>query len=380
MNNIKGLLTIFFLSAFFPTVGLDVLVCTKDFPSHGNWFVCNQITEFVRNGHEVTILARDLKSTTANDYHPDIIRYNLLEKTFVDHLPDDLRTFDIILCQFSSLAPYVINFKEKNNLKGKLFVFVRGAFCHRHERHKELRKRIFKEADLLVPICKFSRNQLIRLGCNAKKIKIIHSTIDCDKFFYRPRPLPKDKIKIVTTSRLTEQKGLEYAIKAMKRVLKKYPNCEYTIIGDGELREELTQLIRSLHLEKKVFLVGWKTPSELREILDESHIFLHPSVTKKNGGHEAIPTSIMEALATGIPAICTYHAGIPELIKSGITGFLVPERDERALAIQIEFLIEHPEIWNRIGLAGRKAVKKNFDKKIENKRFINFCKKYVFSK
>ena len=386
MNNRKGLLTIFFLVAFFPIVGrtidrkLNVLFCVKSFPSHGNWFVCNQITEFVRNGHEVTILARDPKCTTANDHHPDIIRYNLLEKTFVGYLPENLRSFDIILCQFSSLASYIIDFNKKNNLEGKLFIFVRGAFRYRHERYKEFRKRIFKKADLLVPICEFSRDQLIRLGCDTKKIKIIHSTIDCDKFFYRPRPLLNNEIKIVTTSRLTEQKGLEYAIKAMKRVLKKYPNCEYTIIGDGELREELTQLICSLHLEKKVFLVGWKTPSELREILDESHIFLHPSVTRKNGGHEGIPTSIMEALAGGIPAICTYHAGIPELIKSGITGFLVPERDERALGIQIEFLIEHPEIWNRIGLAGRKAVKKNFDKKIENKKFISFCKKYVFSK
>ena len=388
MNNRRSLLAIFFLAFFFPILSLaanrklNVLFCVKSFPAYTNWFILNQMTEFVEAGHNITILSRDPKFTTANDHHPDIVRYNLLEKTFVDHLPDDLRSFDIILCQFSSLAPYAIDFIEKYNIAGKLFVFVRGAFCYRHAsvRHKKLRKKIFKKAFKLFPVCKFSEDQLIQLGCDPNKIKIIHSTIDCNKFPYKQRPLPQGKIKIVTTSRLTEQKGLEYAIKAMKAVLAKHPNCEYKIIGDGELREKLTQLIYSLHLEKNVFLVGWKTPDALRKILYKSHFFLHPSVTRISGGHEATPTSIMEALATGLPAICTYHAGIPELIEEGITGFLVPEKDENALAKKIEFLIEHPEIWNRIGLAGRKAVEKNYDKKTENKKFINFCRKYIFSK
>ncbi len=388
MNNRRSLLAIFFLASFFPILSqdisrkLNVLFCVKSFPAYTNWFVLNQMTEFVEAGHNITILARDPRFTTANDHHPDVVRYKLLEKTFVGHLPDDLRSFDIILCQFSSLAPYAIDFIEKYDIKGKLFVFVRGAFCYRHAsaRHKKLRRKIFKKAVKLFPVCKFSMVQLIRLGCDPNKIKIIHSTIDCNKFPYKQRPLPQRKINIVTTSRLVEQKGLKDAINAIKIVLEKYPNCKYTIIGDGDLRENLTQLIYSLHLEKNVFLVGWKTPDALRKILYKSHFFLHPSVTRENGGHEATPTSIMEALATGLPAICTYHAGIPELIKEGITGFLVPEKDDYALAKKIEFLIEHPEIWNRIGLAGRKAVEKNYDKKTENKRFINFCIKYVFSK
>ncbi len=388
MNNRKTLLAIFFLSSFFPILSLaanrklNVLFCVKSFPAYTNWFILNQMTEFIEAGHNITILARDPRFTTANDHHPDIVRYNLLEKTFVGHLPDDLRSFDIILCQFSSLAPYAIDFIEKYDIKGKLFVFVRGAFCYRHAsaRHKELRKRIFKKTFIFFTVCKFSKDQLARLGCNANKIEVIHSTIDCNEFSYKPRSAPKDKINIITTCRLVEQKGLEYAIKAIRKVLKKHPNCEYKIIGDGNLREKLTQLIYSLHLEKKVFLLGWKTPGELREILDEAHIFLHPSITRKNGGCEGIPNSVMEALAKGIPAICTYHAGIPELIKDGITGFLVPEKDVRALAKKIEFLIEHPEIWNTIGWAGRKAVEKNFDKQTENKRFMNLCKKYVFSK
>jgi colanic acid/amylovoran biosynthesis glycosyltransferase len=361
------------------TQKLRVLFCVKSFPSYTSWFILNQITEFIRQGHDVTILARDHQLTTVNNTHPEIIHLRLLEKTYINTLPEHKHSFDIILCQFSSLAPYVIDFTEKYHITGKLFVFVRGAFCYRKKQHEKIRKKIFEKTDMFLSVCEFSKNQLVALGCDPKKIKIVHSTIDTHTFSYTPRQTPKDTIHIITTSRLSEQKGLEYAIKAVKDVLKQHPNCDYTIIGDGKIRKKIEQLIINFDLEKKIFLLGWKKPDEIIAILDNSHIFLHPSITTSNGGSEGIPTSIMEAMALGIPVVATAHAGIPELIENDITGFLVPEKNSKELAEKVVFLIKNQKLWNKIGIAGRKAVEKEFDKTTENQKFINFCKKYVFS-
>jgi len=184
------------------------------------------------------------------------------------------------------------------------------------------------------------------------------------------------KIKKYTLLLLVDllvKKGLDYAIKAVHILVKKYPNLQYLIIGDGRLRKELQDLIETLGLERHISLVGLKTPDEVIKLLETSHIFILPSVTRN--AQEGIPNALKEAMAMGIPVVSTYHAGIPELVENGITGFLVPEKDEHALADKIEFLIEHTEIWNSIVLAGRRFVEKHFEREKENKKLIEACQK-----
>jgi colanic acid/amylovoran biosynthesis glycosyltransferase len=102
--------------------------------------------------------------------------------------------------------------------------------------------------------------------------------------------------------------------------------------------------------------------------MSESDIFLAPSVTSLNGDQEGIPVVLMEALASGMPVISTYHSGIPELIEDGKSGFLTPERDVDALTEKICYLIEHNEKWQDIGNCGRKQVEEKYDINILNER------------
>ena len=88
----------------------------------------------------------------------------------------------------------------------------------------------------------------------------------------------------------------------------------------------------------------------------------------------------MEALAIGLPVISTFHSGIPELIKDGETGFLVPERDVDALAERLEFLIDHPEIWRKIGQAGRRFVEENYNIDRLNDQLVNIYRGLVEGK
>lgn len=138
-------------------------------------------------------------------------------------------------------------------------------------------------------------------------------------------------------------------------------NIEYNVIGDGPLRESLQQLIQDLNVGHIVKLLGWKQHQEIVEILDNSHIFLAPSVTAKGGDQEGTPNVLKEAMAMGLPVISTPHGGIPELIEDGISGFLVPERDADAIAEKLSYLIEHPEVWPQMGQVGRAQVEEKYD-------------------
>jgi colanic acid/amylovoran biosynthesis glycosyltransferase len=71
--------------------------------------------------------------------------------------------------------------------------------------------------------------------------------------------------------------------------------------------------------------------------------------------------TLKEAMAMGLPVISTLHGGIPELVKDGISGFLVPERDVDAIAQRLIYLIEHPEIWPQMGKAGRAYVETHYN-------------------
>jgi colanic acid/amylovoran biosynthesis glycosyltransferase len=84
-------------------------------------------------------------------------------------------------------------------------------------------------------------------------------------------------------------------------------------------------------------------------------------VTSTTGDKEGIPTILVEAQATGLPVVSTWHAGVPEVVVDGKTGFLVKERDANELAVRLLCLIDHPEDWSKLGSAGREHVSGHFD-------------------
>ena len=203
---------------------------------------------------------------------------------------------------------------------------------------------------------------MIALGCKEKKIIIHRMGIDTSKFRYFPcKLIGNENIRILTVARLVEKKGVQYGIQAFAKVLKKYSNIEYKIVGDGPLKEDLESMIKRLGIGEKVKLLGRMAQEEVIEIMKDATILLAHSVTGDNGDQEGIPVVLMEALALGLPVISTYHSGIPELVKDGKSGFLVPEKDIDSLAEKLMYLIKDPKIRIKISQEGRKYVKENHD-------------------
>jgi colanic acid/amylovoran biosynthesis glycosyltransferase len=206
------------------------------------------------------------------------------------------------------------------------------------------------------------RRAVVDLGCDTKKIEIQRAGIPLDQFPFRDRAVPENgQWRFVQAGRLIEKKGLPVTLRAFSTFLKQHPNAALTIAGEGPLLPELQRFARELGVADRVSFTGFISQEQLREIYYRSHIFLHPSQTGRDGNQEGIPNSMLEAMATGLPVFATEHGGIPEAIENGVSGVLVPERDDEALARALLSAAQDPGLLQRIGQAGGSAVRRNFD-------------------
>src|SRR5215813_2130795 len=204
------------------------------------------------------------------------------------------------------------------------------------------------------------RRALVDLGCNQEKIEVQRTGIPLEEFPFRERAVPKNgEWRFVQAGRLIEKKGLPVTLRAFEVFVRQYPNATLTIAGEGPLLRELETLARELKI--RVSFTGFVSQDRLREIYYRSHVFLHPSQTGRDGNQEGIPNSMLEAMATGLPVFATEHGGIPEAIENGISGVLVPERDDEALACALINAAQNPAFLSQIAQSGAEAVRKNFD-------------------
>ncbi|MGK7916802.1 MAG: glycosyltransferase [Prochloraceae cyanobacterium] len=385
------------------------------FPVLSEAFILNQITGLIDRGHEVYIHALNGHPKGTTKVHPVVEEYSLLERTYyTPERPEnrfllalkgigllltnlhknslsclklldeakygktsepwkriyraiallEAQPYDIIHCQFGTIGPTALMFRKAGFLQGKLVTIFRGIDISRHvqEHGENVYDELFAQGDFFLANCEFFRRRAIKVGCDPQKIVVHGSGLDCHKFAFEPRQLPADgRVRIATTGRLVEKKGIEYAIRAIAQVAQVHPNIEYRIIGDGPLKASLQNLIDELKIGHFVKLLGWKQQQEIIEILETCHLFVAPSVTAADGNQDAPVNTLKEAMAMGMPVISTYHGGIPELVEDDVSGFLVPERDAGAIAQKLIYLIEHPEIWTQMTKAGRDRVEEKYD-------------------
>jgi len=358
---------IFNASMFCSTKNLKILVVVNYFPHPLQFFILNQITGLIDKGNDVWILANNKRKT--GKVQDEIFTYGLLDKTKYDISQFDLDTFDIIYCQIGDLAIKFATIKSKLKSRWKLVSAFRGFDAtNLIKKNPKIYSTLFNVCDLLLPVCNFFKDCLIQADCPKEKIKVHHSAIDCKQFIFKPRIKNMNTINIVTIARLYPLKGHKYAIRAVANLIKKNINISYTIVGDGWLKEKLSKLIENLGCKEKINIVGEKSHEEIVEILNKAHIFLLASHTTQDFITEGVPNALMEAMACELPVISTYHGGIPELVKDGVSGFLVPEKNILALTHKLEYLILHPELWPILGSAGKSQVLKKYNIEVNNEK------------
>lgn len=223
--------------------------------------------------------------------------------------------------------------------------------------HVGVYRKLAEKASLFLCVSEFIRREAIAAGFPPEKLLVHYIGIDRTTFV---APLkPADVESVLFVGRLVEMKGCEYLLHAMRIVQTTRPSCTLTIIGDGPLRPELERL--AANLKVGCLFMGLQPAGVVRQMLKQCRLLSLPSVVAANGDTEGLPTVLIEAQAMGIPVVSTYHAGIPECVADGVTGILVPERDNNALAVAILKLLEDSNLWERCHYATQSHIDNQFD-------------------
>lgn len=150
---------------------------------------------------------------------------------------------------------------------------------------------------------------------------------------------------------MSKEKGVDYLLKAMKKVIKEYPEAKLLIAGDGKERENLVKLTKMLNIEKNVEFLGWKTKDELKKIYEDIDFLVVPSIWQEPFGLTAV-----EAMAYGRPVIAFDVSGLRESVENDVNGFLVNVLDVNNLAEKIIDLLKDENTLNKFSKNARKKA------------------------
>jgi glycosyltransferase involved in cell wall biosynthesis len=236
---------------------------------------------------------------------------------------------------------------------------------HGHDLHVEKRMldRKVDASAFVVAISDYNRETMVDFcGDDARrKIHVVHCGVDADVFEYRERPAHDGPLRLMNIGRFDEVKGHEYLVEACARLKERGVDFRCDIVGDGPRRGRIQERIEAAGLGDRVVILGAQPRPEVARLLREADVFVLPSVMAANGEREGIPVALMEAMVAGLPVVSTVLSGIPELVESGTSGWLVPPRDADALADALQRLADDPELRLRLGRAGHRKVREEFD-------------------
>ena len=209
-------------------------------------------------------------------------------------------------------------------------------------------------AAFVVAISSFGRSQLSRWVASARwpDIRVVHCGLE-EAFFARPDELAACLApRLVCVGRLCEQKGQLLLVQAAASLVREGVPLELVLAGDGEMRGQIEQEIELLGLGRHVRITGWIGSDQVRSELLGARALVLPSFA------EGLPVVIMEAMALGRPVISTYVAGIPELVRDGMEGWLVPAGDVDAVAEAMRACLSAPaEALAQMGRAALARVR-----------------------
>lgn len=194
-----------------------------------------------------------------------------------------------------------------------------------------------KRASFVVAISSYCQSQLFRWCDRAywSKIHIVHCGLDRSFGDSLLTPVP-DNNQLVCVGRLNEQKGHLVLLEAAHQLALEGIKFKLVLVGDGPLRPQVETLIAQFNLRDYITITGWADNAAVQQHIISSRGMILASFA------EGLPVVIIEALALGRPVVSTYIAGIPELVKQGVCGWLVPSGSVTALTTAMRQLLQTP--------------------------------------
>lgn len=375
---------------------MKVLYFTNSFGSTTTTFIYQEVVQMAhRSGVEVSVITSERVN---NDKFPfESIRvipfpytsmwYKLLWQLYKNNLIlsyyspgyakkitqaiDDFKP-DVIHCHFGDVGLMLLdNFNNKNNIP--VFIHFHGYDASQKLNNSLVYRCRIKKAlqqSFIHPIfvANHMYEEVLGKGITADKKRVLYCGIDVTKF---KRSKAKSSHKVfLQVSSFREKKGHRYTLFAFSKFLTTVTEpSQYRLIlaGGGPGLEEIQDLAKDLNIADQVIFPGWVTHQEAKQLMDEADFFVHHSITSSSGDKEGLPNAIIEAMAMELPILATNHAGIPELVKDGVNGFLVNEGDIEHYAAKLKEILS----WNYLP-QNRERVKTMFEVQQHNNLLFKY--------
>lgn len=213
--------------------------------------------------------------------------------------------------------------------------------------------------DRIVAISDGVYNALVKGGVEKKKIVRVHSAVDADAYLVERKQglreelgIPEGSLVIGIVAQLIERKGHRFLLEVMPDILEKFPRTIVLILGEGHLDTKIRELVKSLGIEKNVIFAGFR--NDIPYVLKEMDMLVHPATM------EGLGVAILQAMASSLPVIASGVGGIPEAVRDGENGILVPPADSSAIKNAVIKLLADSDLRRKMGQNGRKIVEEEF--------------------
>jgi glycosyltransferase involved in cell wall biosynthesis len=214
--------------------------------------------------------------------------------------------------------------------------------------------------DRVIAISEAIGKILLSEGLPAGKLRCVQDAVEItprvehpDKaWFHQTFEIPDEALTLGVVAQLITRKGHSVLLEALPKILAQFPETRVFFFGKGPLDEALKAAVRQQGLEHRVILAGFR--EDLDRILPCLDLVVHPAY------REGMGVSLLQASLAEVPIVATLVGGIPEAVKDGLTGLLVPPKDPERLAEAIIELLKDPERRRQFGQSGRQWVEEGF--------------------
>ena len=216
---------------------------------------------------------------------------------------------------------------------------------------------VFERVTAITTVSEALREKVLTLGISPDKVSVMPNGVDCQIFHPRPKEktrkaldIPSDRPVILWIGRLVEIKGVKFLVEAIPEVLSRVPSALFVLVGNGNLEKSLKQQARQFGVTHAIRFTGKVSTEAIPLWLNAADVLTLPSL------NEGRPNVILESMACRLPVVATEVGGIPELVRHGCNGFLVPPREPSFLAQYLITLLTDDELRLTMGTIGQNML------------------------
>jgi len=197
-------------------------------------------------------------------------------------------------------------------------------------------------------------------GLPTNKLRVVRSAVDVARFdrpcdrerVYAALNVPKGSRLVGVIAQLIRRKGHRFLIEALPPLIAEFPNVLVLFFGKGAEEQDLARRISEAKLSEHVRFAGFR--DDLSDVLPCLDLVVHPATM------EGLGVSLLQAASAGVPIVASDAGGIPEAVRDGLNGLLVPPGDVQALGSAVARLLRHPRLAERMGRAGKVLMRSEF--------------------